>query len=129
MGVGREALEVVLHRLVQQLVVRQQVGEPPQFGAVGQLAHDDQVGHLDERGFLGQLLDGDAAVAQDALLAVNESDLALARAGVGVAVVQGDVAGFVAQRGDINRAFLFRSFDNGKLASSSRPVSVLRSCP
>ena len=98
MGVGREALEMELHVLVQQLVLGQQIRKTPQLGAVGQLAHDDQVGHLDEGGFLRQFLDGNAAVAQDALLAVDERDLAATRAGVAVAVVQRDVAGLVAQR-------------------------------
>ena len=119
MGVGREAFEVVLHVLVQHLVLGQQVRETPQLGAGGQLAHDDQVGHLDEGGFLRQLLDGDAAVAQDALLAVDEGDLALAGTGVAVAVVQRDVAGLVAQRGDVHRALLFGAFDNRKLAALS----------
>ena len=45
-----------------------------------QLAADQQVGHLDEVALLGQLLDRDAAVAEDALLAVDERDRARARA-------------------------------------------------
>jgi len=37
-----------------------------------QLALDDQIGDLEEGALLRQLLDGIAAVAQDALLAVDE---------------------------------------------------------
>ena len=87
-----EAFKVVRHVLVQQLVLGEQLREPPQLRAVGQLAHHDQMRHFDERGSLGQLLDGNAAVAQYSLLAVDESDLAPARTRVAVAVIQGDVA-------------------------------------
>jgi hypothetical protein len=87
MRLNREAFKVVPHRFVQQLIVRQQVREPPQLRAVRQLAHDNQVRHLDERGFLRQFLDRDAPVTQDALLPINERDLALARAGIPVAIV------------------------------------------
>src|SRR5207249_11807343 len=44
----------------------------------GQLALDDQVGGLEEAALLGQLLDRVAAVAEDAALAVDVADLALA---------------------------------------------------
>ena len=75
---------------------------------------------LDESGFLGQLLDGYAAVTQYPLFAVDEGDRAPARAGVGVAIVQGDETCVVAQGGDINRLFLFRAFDEGQIA----PLSI-----
>ena len=50
---------------------------------------DQQVGDLEEVGLLGQLLDGVAAVLEDALLAVDEGDRALARGGVDEAGVVG----------------------------------------
>ena len=48
----------------------------------GKIAVHEQVGRLGERGALGQFLDGDAAVTQDALVAVDEGDGALTGAGV-----------------------------------------------
>ena len=46
---------------------------------VRQVPVDEQVRRLDERRLLGELLDRDAAVAEDALLAVEERDRALRR--------------------------------------------------
>ena|SRR5437867_3493165 len=112
MGVAREALEMVLHGLVEQFVFGELVRKMPQLGAAGQTAHDDQVGYLDEGGFFGEFFDGYAAITENAAFTVNESDAALARAGVGVTVVQRDAAGGGAERGDINRALFFASFDD-----------------
>ena len=92
-GVDGEALEVVLERLVQRGVARQPLAEPVELGLVGQPAEDQEPGGLDEGGVLGELLDGDAAVAEDALLAVDEGDRARAGAGVAEAGVEGDQAG------------------------------------
>jgi len=50
---------------------------------------------------------------------LNESDLALAGTRVPVAVIQGDEARFVAQRGDVHRALSLGSFNNRKLAALS----------
>ena len=52
---------------------------------------------------LDELLDGDAAVAEDAGVAVDEGDRRLARAGVHEAVVEGDEAGLRAQLRDVDR--------------------------
>src|SRR6185503_7191074 len=68
----------------------------------GQVAVDEEVADLGEGGLLGDLLDPVAAVAQDALLAVDEGDRALAGAGVAVAGVEGDGARLRAQRGDVD---------------------------
>jgi len=51
------------------------------------MAVDDQVRRLDEGGFLGKFFDGNAAVTQDAFIAVNESDFADAGAGIAVAFI------------------------------------------
>ena len=59
---------------------------------VGQLALDDQVGDLEVVALLGQFLDRIAAVAQDALVAVDVGDAALARGGVGEGRVVGHQA-------------------------------------
>jgi hypothetical protein len=63
------------------------------WAAGGQFAVDDQVGGLDEGAFFRQFRDVVAAVAQDALFAVDEGDGAFAGAGVAVAGVEGDAAG------------------------------------
>ena len=58
------------------------VGPVLELRARGQLAVQDQVGRFEVGAVLGQLLDGIAAVAQDALVAVDVGDLALAQRGV-----------------------------------------------
>ena len=80
-----------------------------------QLPVGQQVGHLHEARVLGELLDRDAAVAQDALLAVDEGDRALARARVRVAGVEGDVAGLRAELGDVDALFALAAFDHVEL--------------
>ena len=81
--------------------------------AVGQLALDDQVGGLEVVAVLGQVLDRIAAIAQDALVAVDEGDLAAARGGVGEGRVVGHQAEVVGRRLDVaqgvgaNHATLF----------------------
>jgi hypothetical protein len=83
-GGGREALEVVAHVLVEHLVFGEQLGKLGEFGAGRQLAVDQQVGGLDEGAFFREFGDVIAAVAEDALFAVDEGDGALAGAGVAV---------------------------------------------
>jgi hypothetical protein len=83
MGAGREVLEQLLHRLVQQAVVGQLVAELVELGEARQGAVDQQVADLLEARLGGQLLDRVAAVAQDAAVAVDVGDGAGARAGVG----------------------------------------------
>jgi len=58
-----------------------------------QVAVDEQISHFDEPAVLRELLDWDAAVAQDALFAVEERDRALRRRGVHESRVEGDEAG------------------------------------
>ena len=48
MRVGWEAFEVKLHVLVHQLVLSEQVGEPPKLGVGWKLLVDDQVSRLKE---------------------------------------------------------------------------------
>ncbi len=98
MGVGREPFEMELHVFVQHFVLGQQVGEPAKLRLVGQVAIDQQIGDFDEGGFFRQFLDGIPAIAQDAFFPVDERDLAAARAGVAVAVVQRDGARVLAKR-------------------------------
>ena len=84
-GVGRDVLELVLQALVQQLVGGQHAAETVQLVLAGQPAEDQQPGGLDEVGPVGELLDGDPAVAEDALVAVDEGDGALANRRVATA--------------------------------------------
>src|ERR1051326_1869282 len=89
----------------------------PQFGAVWEFSENDQVGNFDEGGFFSQLFYGDAAIAQDSLLAVDESDFAEAGTGVGVAVVECNVAGLPPERRNINRQLFLGPLDDRKLAA------------
>src|ERR1700677_1235546 len=104
MRVGREAFEVKLHVLVHQLVLCQQVGEPPKFGVRGKSLVDDQVGGFKEGRVFGQLLDGNSAIPENSFFSVNKRNGTLAGASVPVAVIEGDQTGLVAQFADVNRA-------------------------
>jgi len=122
-GVTGEAAERDTQAFVDLGVVEDAGLEGGQLGGGGQLAVDEQVGRLDEVGLLGQVLDGVAAVAEDALFAVDERDLGLAGPGVGITVVEGDVARLVAQLADVDAAFLLGADDDGEdisLSSSLR---------
>src|SRR5690349_22659934 len=100
-----EAFEVVLHGFIEQLVIGKQVREAAQFGAGGQSAHYQEMGNLDEGRALSQFLYRNTPVTKDAFLAVNKRNPTLAGTGVGIAVIQGDEAGLIAQRGNVNRTF------------------------
>ena len=78
MGVVAEALDELLQVLVHQGVHLDVALPHAEVRGRGQLALDDQVGGLEEAALLGQLLDRVAAVAEDAALAVDVADLALA---------------------------------------------------
>ena len=71
--------EPLAHVLVDERVVGDVVGPRLQLRLVGQLAVQQEVGDLEVRRVLGELLDGIAAVAQDAGVAVEVGDLRLAR--------------------------------------------------
>ena len=60
---------------------------------LGQAAEDQQPGHLDEIRLLGELLDGNPPIAEDALVAVDKGDAALADAGIAQRGVVGNQAG------------------------------------
>jgi len=96
-GRGRETFEMVFHRFVQQFVVRKQIRKMPELGVIRQFAGNQQMRHLDKCRLLRQLFDGNSTIAQDPLLAINESHFAHARTGIPVPVVQSDVTRFVSQ--------------------------------
>ena len=79
-GVVVEAVdEPLAHVLVDERVVGDVVAPRLQLRLVGQLAVQQEIGDLQVRRVLGELLDGIAAVAQDAGIAVEVGDLRLAR--------------------------------------------------
>ena len=80
----------------------------------GQCAVNQQVSYFQKARLLGQLLNGVAAVAQNAFFAVEERDGAFGGAGVFVARIEGYVAGLVAQLADIKRFFVFGAFNDGQ---------------
>jgi hypothetical protein len=61
-----------------------------------------------------EVLDRVAAVAQDALVAVDERDRRLARARVAVAVVERDVAGLRAELADVDGRLVLRTDHHGQ---------------
>ena len=115
--VRREAVEVMQHVLVDELVLAEHAPELRELGGGRQLAEDQEVGGFDEARALGELLDRVAAVAKDAFFAVDERDLARARAGVGVAAVERDEPGLGAQLRDVDRGLGFGADDGGQLVA------------
>ena len=73
-----------------------------------QLAVDQQVATSTKSQFAAELLDRIAAVAEDALFAVEKRDGAGRRAGVHVAFVERDVAGLGPQLGDVDGRLVLR---------------------
>ena len=89
--------------------------ERSQLLGVGQFAVDQQVAGFDEVAVLGEHFDRIAAVAEDALFAVEKRDGAGRRAGVDVALVERDVAGLGPQLRDVDRAFVLGADDDRQL--------------
>ena len=96
-----EALHQRLDVLVHERVERDLVHPLLVLLLGGELAVDEQVRDLEERGVLGQLLDGVAAVLEDALVAVDVGDGAAGRRGVGEAGVVDRQAGIVLGLADL----------------------------
>ena len=126
MGVWREALEMELHVLVNQLVLREQVRESPELGVGRQVPINEQVSGLDERRFLSKLLDRNSAVAKDALLAVDKGDFARARPGIAESGVERDGAGLAEQLAHIDRPFPGGSLDDGQRYFLPIPIQLCR---
>ncbi len=87
-----EGIDQLADVLVEHRVMGDRVLEILQLVLLRQLAVIEQVRHLEEARLLGELLDRVAAVAEDALVAVDEGDLALRRRGVLVRRVVGHQA-------------------------------------
>jgi hypothetical protein len=100
---------------VQHRVLLDLGREAGQLGLGRQLALQEQPGDLEEARLLRQLLDRVAAVAQDARVAVDVGDGALAGAGVAVARVEGHEPGRAAQLGEVDARFLLAAAMYGEL--------------
>ena len=98
MGVVLEPLHQLLDVLVQQRVLRDGVGPALQLLLGRQLAEQNQIGDFEIVAVLGQLLDGVAAILQDAFVAVDVGDGAAARRRVQKRGVVGHQAGVVRRR-------------------------------
>jgi hypothetical protein len=84
-GVARDGIVELLHlRLGRQVAVQQQVAG------------------LKEGGMFGQFADGIAAIFQDALVAIDESNFAFGRGGGGEAGVVGEDVGLVVELADVH---------------------------
>lgn len=112
MGVARESVVEALDVLVQQRVLGDLVLERGQFVDRRQLAVDQQIRHLDKAGPLGELLDGIAAVAQNALFAVEVGNGGLVGRGVAVAAVQSHQTGLGPQLPDVEALVADRAVDH-----------------
>jgi hypothetical protein len=78
------------------------------------VAVDDQKGRLDELAVLRELVNRISPVPQDAIVAVEVRDLALAGPGVAVPLVIRDVTGCGSELPGINRFFPLGPFHDGE---------------
>ena len=76
MGVAAEALEEAGHLLMHHRVARHAIVEIRLLHLGRQLAVEQEIAGLQEVAVLGELLDREAAIEQDALVAVDVGDLA-----------------------------------------------------
>ena len=115
LGLDRESLEVVLEGLVQGGVASETGTQAVDLLPLGKTAKDQQPRHFHETRLLCQLLDGDAPITEDALLAVDERDLAQARACVAERRVEGDVTGLGAKLGNVDGPLALGTLHDGEL--------------
>jgi len=95
--INYEVGEEDLHVFVHQRSVVEQHRKAVELYLRGQMPVNQEVGRLREAGVQGQLFHWNAAIAQNALLAVHEGDGTGAAARVGVAGVERDKAGILPQ--------------------------------
>ena len=111
----RVPVEEPAHVFVDHRMPREQALPPAELFVRGQMAVDEQVGRLREGAPLAQLLDGNAAIAEDALLAVEKGDRALRGGGVHEGGIESDQTGFRAQVGDFDSLLALRPLDHLQL--------------
>src|SRR4029450_189924 len=82
-----------------------------------QLAVEQKVSRLREAPMVGKLIDGIAAIEQDALVAVDESDFGLAARRRGVAGVVGEAAGLLVEGVDVEDIGSERALADGQVVA------------
>ena len=95
---------------MQHFIFREHAGKLGKLGTGGEFAVDQQVGGLDERAFFSELGDVVAAVSENALFPVNESDGALAGPGISVARIEGDAAALASEASNIDSHLPFGAY-------------------
>ena len=108
-------VEEVPHILMQGRIQGQQLRKVAEFLRRGQPTVDQKIGDLYERGLLGQNLDRDPAVVQNAGVAVDEGDVAGHRPGVHEPLIEGHVASLRTQLANIDGLLPFRPHHNRQL--------------
>jgi hypothetical protein len=119
-GVTPEPREQVAELLVDHGVMGDGVLELGVLLGARQFAVQQQVGDFEERALLGELVDGIAAVEQDALVAVDVGDLGLAAGGRGEAGVVGELAGLGVELGDVDHARADGACHHGEFVRAAR---------
>ena len=106
-----ERIELFMHhRVVGDIAV-----EPGELGLAWQFTVEQQVGHLKERGMLGQLLDRIATISQDALVTVDEGDVALAARRAAITRIKGEIPQRLVQPRDVQGRITFGAGNDGKI--------------
>ncbi len=114
-GVAAEALEEAVELGVQHGVARDALLELFELGGVRQFAVQQQVADFQEVGLGGQLVDGIAAVQQDAFIAVDIGQARFAGRRGGEAGIEGEGAGAAVQLADVDDVRAGRAGEDGKL--------------
>ena len=86
-----------------------------EFSGIGQVAFDEEIGDFEKRTLRSELFNRNAAIAQNAFVAVDECNVALRRAGVRVAGVEGDEARLRPKLRDVDCLFSLGADDHGQL--------------
>jgi len=101
-----------LHVLVEHGVTLDRIFEVGEFLGRGQLALDQQIRDFQEVALVGEFFDGNAAVAENSLVAVDEGDRALGRPGIGVAGIESYQAGVGTKLSDVDRLLALGTYDD-----------------
>ena len=105
----------MLHVLVDQRMPREQRGKFRQLLAVRQFAVNNQISDLDKRRLFSELFDGNAAITQNTLVAVDETNRTRCRRGVHKRRVERHVSGLGAERRDVDTLLVLRPSHDRKL--------------
>src|SRR5699024_1314375 len=119
------AVEELHQRLIEHGVIGDGLHELVVLCLIGQFYVQQQIGDLQERRFFGKLLDGVAAIGEQAVFAVDVGDVGAAAAGGGEGRVEREHALLRAQIADINGARAGGTFDNRQLCAGALRVGQL----